>query len=143
CRELTEELYPGLDLRGEIRTVAARTLGDTALLWDQDSRLAGFAVCHWGPASEAGEGCCFAKFAAVRPGRGAEDRFGALLDACAGLAREAGMTNVLAGVNLAREEAYRQMLARGFRTMIQGVTMHRPNEPGYSAPGLYILDDWR
>jgi hypothetical protein len=23
------------------------------------------------------------------------------------------------------------------------VTMHRPNEPGYSRPGLYVLDDWR
>jgi hypothetical protein len=114
-----------------------------ALLWDQDSRLASFAVCHWGPASEAGEGCCFAKFAAVRPGPGAEERFGALLDACAGLAREVGVPNVLAGVNLAREQAYRQMLARGFRTMIQGVTMHRPNEPGYSAPGPFVLDDWR
>ena len=121
CRELTEELYPGLDLSGEIRTVAARSLGDTALLWDRDSRLAGFAVCHWGPASEAGEGCCFAKFAAVRPGAGAEARFDALLDACAMVAREAGMPNVLAGVNLAREEAYRKMVARGFRTMIQGV----------------------
>jgi GNAT superfamily N-acetyltransferase len=143
CRELTEEIYPGLDLSGEIRTVAARSLGDTALLWDRDSRLAGFAVCHWGPASEAGEGCCFAKFAAVRPGPRAEDRFGALLDICAGLAREAQMPTVLAGVNLAREEAYRQMVARGFRTMIQGVTMHRPNEPGYSRSGLYVLDDWR
>ena len=142
-RELTEEIYPGLDLRGEIRTVAARALGDTALLWDQESRLAGFAVCHWGPASEAGEGCCFVKFGAVRRGPGAEARFGALLDACTALAREAGMPNVLAGVNLAREEAYRRMLARGFRTMIQGVTMHRPNEPGYSAPGLFVLDDWR
>jgi GNAT superfamily N-acetyltransferase len=70
CRELTEELYPGLDLRGEIRTVAARALGDTALLWDQESRLAGFAVCHWGPASEAGEGCCYVKFGAVRRGAG-------------------------------------------------------------------------
>jgi GNAT superfamily N-acetyltransferase len=142
-RELSEEIYPGLDLRGEIRTVAARALGDTVLLWDQDSRLAGFAVCHWGPASEAGEGCCFVKFGAVRPSTGAEDRFSALLDTCAGYAREAGMPNVLAGVNLGRERAYRQMLARGFRTMIQGVTMHRPNEPGYSAPGLYVLDDWR
>jgi GNAT superfamily N-acetyltransferase len=142
-RELAEELYAGLDLRGEIRTVAARGLGDTALLWDQDSRLAGFAVCHWGPASEAGEGCCYVKFGAVRPGPGAAERFGALLDACAALARDAGMPNVLAGVNLAREEAYRQMQARGFRTMIQGVTMHRPNEPGYSAPGLFVLDDWR
>ena len=26
---------------------------------------------------------------------------------------------------------------------IQGVTMHRPNEPGYSRPGLFVLDDWR
>jgi len=53
------------------------------------------------------------------------------------------MPNVLAGVNLAREEAYQQMRTRGFRTMIQGVTMHRPNEPGYSVPGLFVLDDWR
>jgi predicted N-acetyltransferase YhbS len=143
CRELTAEIYPGLDLSGEIRTVAARALGDTALLWGRDNRLAGFAVCHWGPTSEAGQGCCFAKFAAVRPGPGAGERFGRLLDVCAMLAREAGMPNVLAGVNLAREEAYRLMLARGFRTMIQGVTMHRPNEPGYSAPGIFVLDDWR
>jgi hypothetical protein len=35
---------------------------------------------------------------------------------------------MLAGVNLAREEAYRQMLARGFRSMIQGVTMHLSGE---------------
>jgi len=121
----------------------ARALGDTALLWNQERRLAGFAVCHWGPASEAGEGCCFVKFGTIRPGPGAEARFGALLDACAALAREAGMPNVLAGANLAREEAYRHMLVRGFRTMIQAVTMHRPNEPGYSGRGFYVLDDWR
>jgi predicted N-acetyltransferase YhbS len=143
CRDLTGEIYPGLDLGGEIRTAAARSLGDTALVWDRDNRLAGFAVCQWGTASEAGQGFCFAKFAAVRSGPGAGERFGRLLDTIGMVARHAGMPNVLAGVNLAREEAYRQMLARGFRTMIQGVTMHRPNEPAYSAPGLYVLDDWR
>ena len=142
-RELTEALYDGLDLRGEIRTVLARGLGDTALLWDGDSRLAGFAICHCGNASEAGDDCCFVKFGAVRPGPGAEGRFAGLLDACAALAVAAGMTTVVAGVNLAREEAYRHLLARGFRTQIQGVTMHRPNEPGYSRPGLFVLDDWR
>lgn len=84
-----------------------------------------------------------AKFAAVRRGQEAAGRFGALLDACEALARDAGMPNVLAGVNLARDGAYRQMLARGFRRIIQGVTMHRPNEPAYSAKGLYVLDDWR
>jgi GNAT superfamily N-acetyltransferase len=142
-RELTEQLYEGLDLGGEIRTALARNLGDTLLLWDGHSRLVGFAICHWGPASEAGKDCCFIKFGAVRSGSGGEQRFTALLDACGDLAIAAGMPNVLAGVNLAREEAYRQMLARGFRTQIQGVTMHRPNAPGYSRPGLFVLDDWR
>ncbi|MBV9014295.1 MAG: GNAT family N-acetyltransferase [Alphaproteobacteria bacterium] len=142
-REVTEQLYDGLDLRSEIRTVDARKLGDTVLLWDGGSRLAGFAICHCGPESEAGESACFVKFGVVRPGAGVEDRFAMLLDSCAALAAAAGMTTIIAGVNTAREEAYRAMLARGFRTQIQGVTMHRPNEPGYSRPGLFVLDDWR
>ena len=53
------------------------------------------------------------------------------------------MTNVLAGVNTGRDEAYRLMLAHGFRARMQVVTMYRPNEPGYSRPGCFVLDDWR
>lgn len=143
CRELTDMLYDGLDLGAEIRTVAARGLGDTLLLWESASRLSAFAVCHWGPASEAGEGCCFVKFGAVRPGAGGGERFSALLDACGSLATTAGMPTLLAGVNLSREEAYLQMIARGFRAEIQVVTMHRPNEAAYSRPGVYVLDDLR
>src|SRR6266851_5739826 len=67
----------------------------------------------------------------------------ALLDACGALAQAVGMPSVLAGVNMAREEAYRHMVARGFRSELQGVTMHRPNAPGYSRAGIYLLDDWR
>jgi GNAT superfamily N-acetyltransferase len=143
CRELTDLLYDGLDLGAEIRTATARNLGDTLVLWEGASRLAGFAVCHWGPASEAGEGCCYVKFGAVRPGNGDVSRFDALLDGCGSLAAGVGMPNVLAGVNLSHEEAYLQMVARGFRADIQVVTMHRPNEAAYSRPGLYVLDDWR
>jgi GNAT superfamily N-acetyltransferase len=143
CRELTDLLYDGLDLGAEIRTVTARNLGDTLVLWEGASRLAGFAVCHWGPASEAGEGCCYVKFSAVRPGTGDASRFDALLDGCGSLAAGIGMSNILAGVNLSHEEAYLQMVARGFRADIQVVTMHRPNEAAYSRPGLYVLDDWR
>jgi predicted N-acetyltransferase YhbS len=143
ARDLAEEFYSGLDLGGEIRTVAARGLGDTVLTWDGDGRLAGFAICHWGPDSEAGEGCCFVKFGAARTGPGGEERFSRLLSACGGLAAAAGQPNLLAGVNLAREEAYRHMLRGGFRTQIQGVAMHRPNESGYSRSGLFVLDDWR
>ena len=143
ARDLTNELYEGLDLAAEIRTTAARRLGDTVLLWDGPSRLGAFAVCQWGPGSEAGEGLLYVKFAAVGAGADAERRFALLLDACSELAAKVGMANVLAGVNLAREEAYRHMLSRGFRTQIQGVAMHRPNEPGFSRPGVFVLDDWR
>jgi GNAT superfamily N-acetyltransferase len=142
-RALTDELYDGLDLGGEIRTVAQRSLGDTLLLWEGASRLAGFAVCHWGPASEAGAGCLFVKFGAARPGQAGEARFAALLDGCSALAQAAGMSNVLAGVNMAREAAYRHMLARGFRSRMHVVTMHRPNEPCYSHKGAFVLDDRR
>jgi hypothetical protein len=70
---------------------------------------------HWGPPSEAGEGCCYVKFGAVRPRAGAAAHFGALLDSCGSLAAAVRMPNLLAEVNLAREEAYLQMVARGFR----------------------------
>jgi hypothetical protein len=139
---VTDAIYDGLDLRGEIRTVAARNLGDTLLLWEE-SRLAGFAVCHCGAGTEAGADNLFVKFGAVRSGPGAETRFAALLDAAGALAAAVGMKTVVAGVNLAREEAYRQMKTLGFRTAIQGVAMHRGNEPGYCRPGVYALDDWR
>jgi hypothetical protein len=35
------------------------------------------------------------------------------------------------------------MLAHGLRTDIQGVAMHRHNEPGYNRPGVFLIDDWR
>jgi hypothetical protein len=53
------------------------------------------------------------------------------------------MTTVVAGVNLVRENAYHEMRNRGFRIEVQVVTMHRPNEPGYSRPDVYAIDDWR
>ncbi|MGA8760178.1 MAG: GNAT family N-acetyltransferase [Stellaceae bacterium] len=143
CREITDALYPGLDLAAEIRTVTARGLGDTLLLSDGSDRCAAFAVCHWGPQSEAGEGSCFVKFGAVRPGPAADQHFAALLDAGRALAASVGMPHLLAGVNLAREEAHRHMKACGFRAEVNLVTLHRPNDPAYSRPGLYVLDDWR
>jgi GNAT superfamily N-acetyltransferase len=143
CAALTDGIYEGLDLSAEIRTVASRNLGDTLLLREGASGLAGFAICHWGPASEAGQDCLFVKFGAARSGSGAEARFASLLDGCAALAQTVGMKEVLAGVSTGREEAYRLMLSRGFRARMHVVTMHRPNEPGYNRPGCFVLDDWR
>ena len=91
----------------------SRKLGDTLLLTEGDSRVAGFALCHFGRASEAGDGNLFVKFGAAMPGPDAERRFVALLDACVGFGAAVGMTNVVAGVNTAREAAYRAMKRAG------------------------------
>jgi hypothetical protein len=142
CGELTGAIYDGLDVSGEIRAVASQDLGDTVLLQD-DSGLAGLGVCHCGAGTEAGSGACYVKFAAIRPGPDAGRNFERLLDACEALAVAEGMQVLIAGANMGRHEAYRDLLARSFRIEIQGVTMHRPNEPGYNRPGVYIIDDWR
>ncbi|MGW6913899.1 GNAT family N-acetyltransferase [Kitasatospora sp. NPDC054939] len=142
CRALTERVYEGLDLTHEITSLDAQGLGDTVLL-PGEGGLDGLAVCHTGVGSEAGPETCFIKVGAARPGTGAAERFDRLLDACEQLAVDRGLPQVDAGVNLGRPEAYGRMIDRGFRTWLQGVTMHRPNESGYSHPGSYVLDDWR
>jgi hypothetical protein len=140
--ELTNAIYDGLDVGSEIRAVAAQELGDTVLLSDK-SGLAGFALCHCGADTEAGNDTCYIKFAAVQPGRKTAQLFNRLLNACDSFAASRQLKRMEAGVNLGRQKAYQQMLARGFRTAFQGVTMHKPNEPGYSRSGVYVIDDWR
>ena len=142
CRQLTDEIYEGLDVSGEINAVATQELGDTVLVWE-GSRLAALAICHCGPGTEAGGGTCYVKFGATRPGPTAGQDFDRLLNACEEMASKRGLSRLAAGVNTARHEAYRAILEHGFRTDLQGVAMHRPNEPGYNRPGVYLIDDWR
>lgn len=141
CRAVTDGLHPGLDLAADIESVHALGLGDTVVI--ADDRVAGLAVCHVGAGSEAGSDTCYVKFGAVRGGAGAEARFAALLDAIEAFAASQQVTNVSAGVNLARERAARMLRERGYRTLLQGVALHRPNEAGYSRPDVFALDDWR
>src|SRR5262245_36832556 len=57
CRDLTSKIYDGLDLSTEIHQLCKQQRGDTVFLRDESS-LNGFAVCHYGPASEAGADSC-------------------------------------------------------------------------------------
>jgi GNAT superfamily N-acetyltransferase len=142
CRDLTNAVFEGLDVTREIRAVADQGLGDTVLLWD-NSRLAGLAVCHCGPGTEAGSGTCYVKIGAARPGISSEAWFTALLSSVEQLAHARGLSRLVAGVNTGRDGAYRTMLNHGFRTDMLGVSMHRPNDEGYSRTGVFVLDDWR
>jgi len=141
CGKLTDKIDKGLDLAGEIRAVIAHGTGDV-LLTNTRGILDGFAVCLTGRGSEGGEKTCYVKFAATRGGAGAGDRFDKLLEACEAFAASRG-TTLEAGVNLAREDAYRRMRARGYRVAMQGVAMQRPHAAGFNRPDAYVIDDWR
>lgn len=143
-RGLTDAVFAGLDLEREIHAVDSQALGDTILLHDGDE-LVGLAICHCGAGTEAGTGTCFVKFAAVRPGGDAPDRFERLLDACERLAAEADLKRIVAGVNTGRLGAYRRMLARGYRAdVLIGLAMrNRPDGPDYDGPEHYVIDDLR
>jgi ribosomal protein S18 acetylase RimI-like enzyme len=137
---VTEGNLAGLDLRREIRAIEAQRLGETILLGSANG-LSGMALCHIGAGTEAGDGTLFVKFAAVLPGAAAG--FERLLDAIDALAMERGVERILAGVNTGRRDAYRRLLARGYRAVAVGVGMHRPDVPGTLRPDVYVIDDWR
>jgi len=141
CRRLTNQIDKGLDLSDEIRSLLTQRIGEVILIYTRNT-LDGFAIgCH-GPGSEGGTKTCYVKFAAARGGPGAGDRFDRLLNACDWFARSRGVS-IEAGMNFAREDAYRRMRAHGYRAFAQGVAMQRPNIAGFNRPDVYIIDDWR
>lgn len=142
CSQLTDAVYSGLDLSREILAVQNQNLGDTVFLWDK-TNLIGFAICHCGAGSEAGSDVCYVKFGAVRPGARAGERFEQLLDLCEAYGATQKALRLVAGVNTSHDAAYTRMLARRFRTEVIGVVMHKPKEPGYNRPDVFVLDDWR
>lgn len=142
CAQLTGSIMEGLDLKKEIVSVGSQRLGDTILLKD-GGRAAAMAICHCGPGTEAGSGTCYIKFGAVRPSQNSERVFDSLLDACERYARSQKATRLVGGTNTGRHNAYRKMIDRGFRTDMQGIAMHRPNEPGYNRDEIFLIDDWR
>ena len=141
CRKLTHRIDKGLDLTAEIRAVHAQRTGDVVLTYTRGV-LDAFGVCMHGPGSEGGKKTCYIKFGVARGGTGAGERFDGLLDACEAFASSRGVS-VEAGVNFAREDAYRRIRSRGYQVTLQGVAMHRPHSEGFNRPDAYVIDDWR
>ena len=135
CKDIAAAVYPGLDLTREIEGLERQKLGAVVGV------DGGFAICHFGPGSEARDGALYVKFAAVRPGD--EKSFLALIDAIEAQAARLGATRVTLGVNCARRGAYRALKSRGYRVEQFGVNMHRPDGPGRDLPDRYVIDDLR
>lgn len=141
-RELTDGIFPGLDVTAEAADLAAHALGDTLLL-ESGGRLDALALCHFGAGSEASEGQLYVKFAAARGGKNAHRRFRRLLAACEAYAALRGAAQVVAGTNTGRAEAYEIMQRACFRTAMNVVAMTRPATDGYNRPEIFAIDDWR
>jgi GNAT superfamily N-acetyltransferase len=142
CRDLTDRVFPGLDLGREIATVLDGNIGDVIALAD-GSKIEGFAVCQSGAGSEAGAKGCYVKFALLRSGDGAAQRLSRLIAGCEVCAAKRGVAQISAGVSTGRHHAYRLLVELGFRTQLMFVQMHRPWQDGYDRPDIYALDDWR
>jgi GNAT superfamily N-acetyltransferase len=141
-RDLTEAVYPGLDLGREIEALRTQGLGDVVLV-DDAVGLQAVGVCHVGAGTEAGGDTCFVKFGAVRPGPAASGGFERLVDACEQMAADRGATTLVVGANAGRARAWQALVDRGFGWDFQGIAMHRPNEAGYNTPDSFVIDDWR
>ncbi len=141
CARLTGRIDKGLDLSAEIRSLLKQKTGEVVLTYTRNA-LDGFAICLHGPGSEGGTKTCYIKFAAARDGVGAGERFDRLLDACDEFALVRG-ASLEAGMNLAREDAYRRMRSHGYRAFGQGVSMQRPHVTGHNRADAFVIDDWR
>ena len=142
CKEITFSIHQGLDLTDEIEELQHQALGEVVFVQDQ-GKMAGFAICHIGPGTEAPSGTAQIKFAAIRPGLRAQENFENLLSACEDLVFQRGLNNLNAGINTARRAVYAAMMKRGFKVVQQGVAMHRPDEMAYDKADSYVIDDWR
>lgn len=142
ARLVADSVFPGLDLTGEIEVLMANIAGDVLFVME-GSQVAGVALCHHGPGSEASEGQVLVKVAAAETGSHAPATFARLLDACEAYAADVGATRVVAGTNTGRSEAYRLMRQAGFRADITGIAMLRPATEGYNLPHIFAIDDWR
>lgn len=140
--ELSDRIYPGLDLSDAIIAVARLGLGDTIVVKD-GSTTVGFAVCQHGAGTEGGAGNCYVKFGAVQPGTLSDGRFDNLISAIEGYAVVQGLTTVEAGVNLGRRRAYKLMIDHGYQTEIIDVAMEKPNTEGFNREDVLVIDDWR
>ena len=143
CSKITNTIYPGLDLSLEINTVDQLDLGDTIILRDKHEEITGFAVCHCGINTEAGDGKCYVKFASVKTNTDSATSFVNLLNACEEFTILKNMNTLVTGISIGRHNAYQVILNQNFVIDFLGVSLHQPNNNAYNTEEKFVLDDWR
>ncbi len=130
-----DSVYPGLDLEQDIRAAdeqRARRHRARARRQRRARRLRRL------PRRRRDRGRRRDRLRQVRRGAAGAGRAAALRPAARrgrALRGRRGVAQVQAGMNMARDRAFRALRERGYRVGFQGVAMHRPNDPGYSESG--------
>jgi len=143
CKQVTNTVYPDLDLQLEIKAVDKMGLGDTVILIDESKEIVGFAICHCGIHTEAGDDKCYVKFGAVKTNSNSQSNFRNLLNACQEFAISKSLSTLVAGTSMGRHNAYQSMLNQNFSIDFLGVSLHQPNNDAYNVADSYVVDDWR
>ncbi len=143
CKQVANTIYPGLDLELEIKAVNKMNFGETIIIFNEKKEIAGFAICHCGINTEAGNDKCYVKFGAVKLNSDAQSNFVNLLNACEELAVAKGLSILTGGVNAGRYNAYQSMLNQNFSIDFLGVSLHQPNKDAFNIADRYVIDDWR
>ena len=143
CKQVANTIYPGLDLELEIKAVNKMDFGETIIIFNEKKEIAGFAICHCGINTEAGNDKCYVKFGAVKSNSDAQSNFVNLLNACEELAVAKGLSILTGGVNAGRYNAYQSMLNQNFSIDFLGVSLHQPNNDAFNIADRYVIDDWR
>jgi len=125
-------------LKLEIKAVEKMSLGETAILFDENKKISGFTICHCGINTEAGNGRCYVKFGAVKANSNSQSNFMNLLKACEDLAAEKGLSTLVAGTSMGRHNAYQYMLNQNFSIDFMGVSLHQPNNDAYNIADRYV-----
>ena len=143
CAQVTNTVYPDLDLRLEIKAVDKMNFGETVLLFDENKEVEGFAICHCGADTEAGNEKCYIKFGAVKANSDAKSNFVNLLRTCEELTASKRLSVLTGGVNAGRYDAFQSMLNQNFSIDFLGVSLHQPNNDAFNTTDRHVIDDWR
>ena len=143
-RGLTDQVFRGLDLGREIAAVLEQGIGDTVVV-RTNGALEGMAVCHCRCRERGGQRYVLRQVRRSSSRRRMPRRGSSGSSTRARRSRRSqGLSRLVAGVNTGRLDAYRRLLARGFRAERIGVAMRlRPEGPHFDTPTHYVIDDLR
>jgi hypothetical protein len=138
ARRLVGVLRPGYDFTREILLTAELGLGDTSLV-DGDGELAGLVLWHSTPLAE---GRPKDEVRVLKLAARDEDAFEAAIAATEGAAARAGIRRVAVRCQTRFHEAFRRLVARGYRVRWTDLRM---SYQGYAEPhpaGGVLFSNW-